>query len=72
MKVFGLLPNGNSESAVIIAVSDAFSYISPIFAKINLVFPIYILFKVLLLVLLFEMSLFFFTLIMKIAVFFRG
>lgn len=72
VKIFSLLPNGNPDSFVIASFNEGISYITPIFAKINLIFPIYVLFKVLLLMLLFEMSLFFFTLIMKVAVFFRG
>ena len=71
VKIFSLLPDANPDSSVVAAVNNAFATIAPTFAKINLIFPIYVLFKILLLVLSIEIALFFFTLVMKVATFFK-
>ncbi len=72
IKLFSILPDADPSSSTIDAVNNAFVLITPVFAKINLIFPIFVLFKVLLLVLFFEMTLFLFTLVMKVATFFKA
>ncbi len=72
IKIFSILPNADPSSSTIDTVNNAFVLITPVFAKINLIFPIFVLFKVLLLVLFFEMTLFLFTLVMKVATFFKA
>lgn len=72
IKVFSLLPDADPNSAVITAVSSAFATITPTFAKLDLIFPIYTLFKILLMVLLMEMTLFLFMLVFKVATFFKA
>ena len=71
IKIFGLLPDADPTNTVIATVNNAFNVINPTFAKIDLIFPIFVLFKILLLVLFIEMTLFLFMLVMKVAVFFR-
>ena len=71
MLLFSALPNANSDTSVTTAVENAFITISPIFEKINLIFPIFVLFKILLLVLFVELTLFLFSLILKVATFFK-
>ncbi len=65
VKVFSLLPEAGSSSSVITAVNNAFATMIPTFAKIDLIFPIFALFKILLLVLFVEMTLFLITLVLK-------
>ncbi|NCN25456.1 hypothetical protein COT94_02100 [Candidatus Falkowbacteria bacterium CG10_big_fil_rev_8_21_14_0_10_37_14] len=72
IKLFGLLPDADPNNPVLTAVNSAFGVISPTFAKIDLIFPIFVLFKVLLLVLFVEMTLFLFMLVMKVATFFKA
>jgi len=72
IKLFGLLPEADPSNAVITAVNNAFALMNPTFAKIDLIFPIFVLFKILLLVLFVEMTLFLFTLVMKVATFFKA
>ena len=72
IKLFGLLPDASSNNAVITAVNNAFSVINPTFSKIDLIFPIFVLFKILILVLFVEMTLFLFMLVMKVATFFKA
>ena len=69
--VFSLLPDASANDPVITAVTSAFATINPIFAKIDLVFPIFTLFKVLFLVLFVEVTLFLFTLVLQVAKFFK-
>jgi len=71
VKVFSLLPDANPDNSVITAVNNAFSITNPTFAKINLIFPIHTLFKVLLMVLFVEMTLFLITLVLKMVTFFK-
>lgn len=71
IKVFSLLPDADPNSSVIAAVNSAFATITPTIAKIDLIFPVYSLFKILLLVLFVELTVFLFTLILKIAEFFK-
>jgi len=66
IKVFSILPDANPSSSVILAVNNAFATINPMFAKINLIFPVFVLFKIFLLVLFIEMTLFLFGLVMQI------
>jgi hypothetical protein len=56
---------------VITAVNNAFAVMNPTFAKINLIFPIHTLFKILLMVLFVEMTLFLITLVLKMVTFFK-
>lgn len=71
VKVFSLLPEADSNSSVITAVNNAFATMNPTFAKIDLIFPIFALFKILLLVLFVEMTLFLITLVLKMITFFK-
>jgi hypothetical protein len=71
IKVFSLLPDADPSSMVITAVTSAFATLTPTFAKLDLVFPIYTLFQILLIVLAMEMTLFLFTLVFKVATFFK-
>ena len=71
IKVFSLLPDADPNSTVITAVNSAFATLTPTFAKLDLVFPIYTLFQILLLVLAMEMTLFLFTLVFKVATLFK-
>lgn len=66
IKVFDLLPNANTDSSVLIAVNNAFATITPTIAKIDLIFPVVTLFKILLAVFIIEMTLLIITLIMKL------
>ena len=66
IKIFSVLPDANSNSSVLSAVNNAFITINPVFAKINLIFPVFVLFKISLLVLFIEMTLFLFGLVMQI------
>ncbi|PIT87248.1 MAG: hypothetical protein COU31_04095 [Candidatus Magasanikbacteria bacterium CG10_big_fil_rev_8_21_14_0_10_40_10] len=70
--IFSILPNADPSSSVLLAVNNAFATVNPIFAKINLVFPIFVLFKVLLLALFVEMTLFLFGMILKAVQTIRG
>lgn len=63
--IFSVLPDADSESSIIEAVNNAFYLVTPAFAKINLIFPIYVLFKILIVVLFVELALFLFSLVMK-------
>lgn len=65
VKVFSLLPDADPNDTVLVSVNNAFATITPTFAKIDLIFPIYSLFKILLLVLFIEMTLFLVTLVIK-------
>jgi hypothetical protein len=71
VKVFSLLPEADSGSSVITAVNNAFATMIPTFAKIDLIFPIFALFKILLLVLFVEMTLFLITLVLKFVTFIK-
>lgn len=71
IKVISLLPDADANSTVILAVNSAFVTITPTLAKIDLIFPIFTLFKILLSVLFVEIAIFLFTLILKIAEFFK-
>lgn len=71
IKVISLLPDADANNAVILAVNSAFVTITPTLAKIDLIFPIFTLFKVLLSVLFVEITIFLFTLVLKIAEFFK-
>jgi len=65
--LFSVLPDADPSDAVVASVNSAFAMINPTFAEINLIFPIFVLFKILLIVLFIEMTLFLFILIFKIA-----
>lgn len=71
IKVFSLLPDADPNSAVLVAVTSAFATITPTLAKIDLIFPVFTLFKILLSVLFVEITIFLFTLILKVAEFFK-
>lgn len=66
VKMFSLLPDANPNDLVITSVNNAFATLTPTFAKIDLIFPIYSLFKILLIVLFIEMTLFIVTLVIKV------
>lgn len=72
IKIFGLLPDADPNNSVITAVNNAFDTINPTFAKIDLIFPIFVLFKILILVLFVEMTLFLLMLVLKVATFFKA
>jgi hypothetical protein len=71
VKVFSLLPDASPDNAVLTTVNNAFATMAPTFGKIDLIFPIFALFKVLLLVLFVEMTLFLITLVLKMVTFFK-
>ncbi|PJC01198.1 MAG: hypothetical protein CO073_04135 [Candidatus Komeilibacteria bacterium CG_4_9_14_0_8_um_filter_36_9] len=71
IKIFNLLPDANPDSEVLIAVSNAFAIITPTIAKIDLIFPVVTLFKILLAVFIIEMTLLLITLVLKIVTFIR-
>jgi hypothetical protein len=71
VKVFSLLPDASPDNAVLTTVNNAFATMIPTFAKIDLIFPIFALFKILLLVLFVEMTLFLITLVLKMVTFFK-
>jgi len=71
VKVFSLLPDANTDNSVITAVNNAFATMAPTFGKIDLIFPIFALFKIMLLVLFVEMTLFLITLVLKMVTFFK-
>jgi hypothetical protein len=71
VRILSLLPDAEPQNNVIIAVNNAFATIAPTFSQIDLIFPIFVLFKIMLLVFFVEMTLFLFTLILQIATFFK-
>jgi len=71
VKIISLLPDGDPNNSVITAVNNAFITITPTFSQFDLIFPIFVLFKVLLLVMFVEMTIFLFTFILQIGTFFK-
>lgn len=71
VRIIGILPDAESQNNVITAVNNAFTTMAPTFSQIDLIFPIFVLFKIMLLVFFVEMTLFLFTLILQIATFFK-
>ncbi len=71
VRVIGLLPDAEPQNTVTVAVANAFATMAPTFSQIDLIFPIFVLFKIMLLVFFVEMTLFLFTLILQIATFFK-
>lgn len=71
VKIISLLPDADPNNTVTTAVTNAFATMAPTFSQIDLIFPIFVLFKVLLLVFFVEMTIFLFTLILQIATFFK-
>lgn len=71
VKIISLLPDADPSNSVIAAVNNAFATLTPTFSQIDLIFPIFTLFKILLLVMFVEMTIFLFTLILQIAIFFK-
>lgn len=71
VKIISLLPDADPNNSVISAVNNAFATMIPTFSQIDLIFPIFTLFKVLLLVMFVEMTIFLFTFILQIATFFK-
>jgi hypothetical protein len=71
VKIFSLLPNSSANSAVLNSVNSAFALLTPAVAKIDLIFPIFVLFKIMLLVLFIELTLFLLSLVFKVAGFFK-
>jgi len=72
IKIFGLLPDANPDSTVLVAVNNAFATVTPLIAKIDLIFPVVTLFKILLAVFIIEMTLLLITLVLKVASFIRA
>ena len=70
--IFSLLPDADPNNAIIQSVNNAFFEIHPTFYKINLIFPITTLFKILLIIIFIELTLFLIKLVMKVGIFFRG
>ena len=71
VKIFSLLPDADPNNSVIASVNSAFATITPTIAKINLIFPVYTLFKILLMVLFVEMTIFLITLVLKMVASFK-
>jgi len=71
VKIFSLLPDADPNNAVIASVNNAFAVITPTIGKINLIFPVYTLFKILLMVLFVEMTIFLITLVIKMVASFK-
>ncbi|MFH1292200.1 MAG: hypothetical protein ABIH87_03310 [bacterium] len=71
VKIFSLLPEADPNNSVITAVNNAFATMTPTLAKIDLIFPLFSLFKILLLVLFVEMTLFLITLVLKMVTFLK-
>ncbi len=72
IKIFSILPDATTESTTILAVNNAFETLKPALYNLNLIFPISTLFKILMIVIFVELTLFLIKLTMKVAVFFRG
>ena len=70
--IFSLLPNGNPDSNVLTMVESSIETVKPAFYNIDLIFPILTLFKILMLAIFIELTIFMISLIIKVAVFFRG
>jgi len=72
IKIFSILPDADPENNIIASVNSAFASVKPTFYKLNLIFPVSTLFKILMIVIFIELTLLLIKLIMKVAVFFRG
>lgn len=72
IKIFSILPDADPGNTIVQSVNSAFASIKPTFYKLNLIFPVSTLFKVLLIVIFIELTLLLIRLIIKVAVFFRG
>jgi len=72
IKIFSILPDADPENIIIASVNSAFVSVKPTFYKLNLIFPVSTLFKILMIVIFIELTLLLIKLIMKVAVFFRG
>lgn len=70
--VFSVLPDANPDNSVIQAVESSMNQIQPGMYNLNLIFPLSTLFQVLMLVIFVELTLFLISLIMKVAMMFRG
>ena len=70
--VFSVLPEADPDNNVIPMVNNAFDTISPLLQNLNIIFPITILFSILMLIIFVELSIFLLGLVMKAAGFFRG
>lgn len=71
VKIISLLPDADPNNTVTTAVNNAFATLIPTFSQIDLIFPIFVLFKILLLVMFVEMTIFLFTLVLQIGTFFK-
>ena len=72
IKVFSILPDANPDNTIIESVNSAIILIKPNFFKLNILFPVSTLFKILMIVIFIELTLLLVRLVMKVAVFFRG
>lgn len=71
VKILSLLPDADPNNTVLLAVNSAFATITPTFSKLDLIFPVFTLFRILLSVLFVELTIFLFTLVLKIAELFK-
>lgn len=70
--IFSLLPDADPDNNVLAMVASAIETVKPAFYNIDLIFPILTLFKILMLAIFVEATIFLITLVIKVAVFFRG
>jgi len=70
--IFSVLPNASPDNTVIQAVESSMNNIKPALYNLNLIFPISTLFKILMLAIFIEVTLFLISLVMKVAMMFRG
>lgn len=69
--IFSILPDADTNNSVITSVNGAFTTVSGLLYKINLIFPIYSLFKILLIVLFIEMTIFLISIVFNVAKLFK-
>ena len=72
IKIFSILPDASPDNTIIESVNSAIILIKPTFYKLNILFPVSALFKILMIVIFIELTLLLVRLVMKVAVFFRG
>lgn len=70
--VFSILPDANPDNSVLQMVESSMNSIKPALYNLNLIFPISTLFKILMLAIFVEVTLMLISLVMKVAMMFRG
>ena len=70
--IFSILPNASPDNPVILMVESSMASIRPALYNLNLVFPISTLFKILMLAIFIEVTLLLISLVMKVAMMFKG